>query len=65
MTEAKLIGYIKLKQGELLGSSPLRTDGVHGSQAGGLTGCPVDENAQMRVGKQLQAAKGPDQKQQE
>jgi hypothetical protein len=46
-------------------SSPLRSDGSCDNQTGGPTGCPVAKNTQMRAGKQLQAAKGPNPKQAE
>ncbi len=44
--------------GELWGSSPLRSDGPRDTQMGGWTSYPVAGDAQVRVGKQLGAAKG-------
>jgi hypothetical protein len=44
--------------GELWVSSPLRSDGPRDSQMGGWTSYPVAGDAQVRVGKQLGAAKG-------
>jgi hypothetical protein len=53
---------LKLKPRELSGSSPLRSYGSHDSQMGGWTSCLVATDTQVRVGKQLLAAKGPNRK---
>jgi hypothetical protein len=52
----------ELAQERPSGSSPLRLDGSHDGQAGGWTLREVARDAQGRVGKQLEKAKGTSQK---